>query len=87
MLELKWNYIEDHFRFRRNKFAYSEADVIAAREAPIVVHYAVGSDKPWHLHCQHPRVDLYRACHAKLRPLITGFALKDPQDPRWPSQP
>jgi len=86
-LDLKWNYIEDHFRFRRNKSAYSEADVIAAREAPIVVHYAVGSDKPWHLHCQHPRVDLYRACHAKLRPLMTGLALKDPQDLRWPSQP
>jgi lipopolysaccharide biosynthesis glycosyltransferase len=86
-LDLKWNYIEDHFRLRNSESAYSEAEVIAAREMPIIVHYAVGSDKPWHSHSQHPRVDLYRSCHAKLRPLMAGLALKDPQDQPWPERP
>jgi lipopolysaccharide biosynthesis glycosyltransferase len=85
-LDLKWNYIEDHFRFRKKESAYSEAEVIAAREAPVVVHYAVGSDKPWHPHSQHPRVDLYRNCRAKLLPLMAGLELKDPQDQHWPGQ-
>ncbi|NJM91706.1 MAG: glycosyltransferase family 8 protein [Rhodospirillaceae bacterium] len=86
-LDLKWNYIEDHFRFRKkSETAYSEAEVIAARDAPVVVHYAVGSDKPWHPYSQHPRADLYRVCHAKLQPLMAGLELNDPQDQRWPSQ-
>jgi lipopolysaccharide biosynthesis glycosyltransferase len=85
-LDLKWNYIEDHFRFRKKESAYSEAEVIAAREAPVVVHYAVGSDKPWHPHSRHPRVDLYRNCRAKLLPLMAGLELKDPQDQHRPGQ-
>jgi len=85
-LDLKWNYIEDHFRLRKNESAYSEAEVIAAREAPIIVHFAVGSDKPWHPYCQHPRVDLYRSCRAKLQPLMAGLDLMDPQDRQPPSQ-
>jgi lipopolysaccharide biosynthesis glycosyltransferase len=85
-LDLKWNYIEDHFRLRKNASAYSEAEVMAARDAPIVVHYAVGSDKPWHPHCGHPRADLYRVCRAKLQPLMAGLELKDPQDQHGPGQ-
>ena len=85
-LDLKWNYIEEHFRLRKNQSAYSEAEVIAAREAPIIVHFAAGSAKPWHRHSRHPRVDLYRSCRAKLQPLMAGLALKDPQDQRWPSR-
>lgn len=86
-LDLKWNYIEDHFRLRKKESAYSEAEVIAAREAPAIVHYAVGTDKPWHPHCRHPRADLYRTCRSKLQPLMRELELKDPQDQRWPDQP
>lgn len=86
-LDLKWNYIEDHFRRMKKESAYSEAEVKAARAAPIIVHYAVSSDKPWHPHCRHPRADLYRGYRSQLQPLMSGLDLSDPQDQRWPSRP
>lgn len=79
-LDLKWNYIEDHFRLKKKESAYSEAEVRAAREHPIIVHYAVGNDKPWHPTSTHPRVDLYQAIHSKLKPMMSGLNLHDPQD-------
>lgn len=82
MIDLKWNYIEDHYRRRTEHPVYSEADIIAARNNPIIVHYAVGCDKPWNPHCQHPRVDLYRKYRAGLESLMAGFNLADLQR-RW----
>lgn len=78
-IDLKWNYIEDHYRRRTEHPVYSEAEIIAARQAPIVVHFAISSDKPWNPHCEHPRVDLYRRYRAVVEPLMAGFDLVDLQ--------
>ncbi|HEV8388628.1 MAG TPA: glycosyltransferase family 8 protein [Dongiaceae bacterium] len=79
-INLKWNYIEDHYRLRAEPSLYTEAEVMAAREAPVIIHYAVGTDKPWSPRCRHPRVELYRKYRAGLEMLIEGLDLMDPQD-------
>jgi lipopolysaccharide biosynthesis glycosyltransferase len=77
---LKWNYIEDHYRFRARSCAYSESEIEEARRDPIVVHYAVGSDKPWRRRCRHPRAHLYWEFREGLKSLRTKFKLADPQE-------
>lgn len=72
-LDLKWNYIEDHYRSMAGHPRFTEAEILAARAAPVVIHYAVGSDKPWYRHCEHPRADLYRHYRAGLEPLMAGL--------------
>jgi len=79
-IDLKWNYIEDHYRLRSERSAYSEAEIMAARQAPVIIHYAVGIDKPWNPRCRHPRADLYRKYRAGLEAMMAGLDLMDPRD-------
>lgn len=77
-ISLKFNYIEDHFRFLDRNKQYSREEVILAREAPAIIHYAVGSDKPWKQKCDHPRADLYRSRVKQLQSLRAGLNIVEP---------
>lgn len=79
-IDLKWNYIEDHYRRRAQHPTYTEAEILAARQSPVIVHYAVDTDKPWYSRCRHPRADLYRKYRAALEMLMTGLDLMEPQN-------
>jgi lipopolysaccharide biosynthesis glycosyltransferase len=78
-IDLKWNYMEEHYRRSASGSPYTEAEIMAARQAPIVVHYVAGKDKPWKARCRHPRADLYRRYRAGLEDLMTGLDLVDLQ--------
>ena len=80
-IDLKWNYMEDYYRFKERATAYSLEEIKTARESPIIVHYAVGTDKPWRAQCEHPRQDLYQSYREELLPLMNGLCLADPQEP------
>ena len=77
-LPLKWNYIEDYHRFRERSTAYSPDEIARTRNQPIIIHYAVGSDKPWLPKSEHPRASLYREYTRKLTPMLDGLSLSDP---------
>jgi lipopolysaccharide biosynthesis glycosyltransferase len=82
-LPLRWNYMEDYYRFRHRSGAYSAEEIEAARKHPAIVHYAVGSDKPWRRDCEHPRADLYRRYWRSLKAERAGLRLADPQENGW----
>ncbi len=77
-LPLRWNYIEDHYRFKKRNSSYSSNEIDAAREDPVFIHYAVSSDKPWRKDSEHPRADLYHAYCSKTEPLRAGLDLVEP---------
>ncbi len=58
-LNLKWNYMEDFHRFAKNSRTFSRSEIDQARQSPTVIHYAVGTDKPWLATSQHPMANLY----------------------------
>lgn len=82
-LPLKWNYMEDFYRFREKSETYSESEIASARENPHIIHYAVGTDKPWRRDCKHPRVNCYQRYWAQLRDARKGLSLSDPQEWGW----
>lgn len=82
-LPLKWNYMEDFYRFREKSETYSELEIASARENPHIIHYAVGTDKPWRRDCRHPRVNCYQQYRAQLRSSRKGLNLSDPQEWGW----
>lgn len=77
-LDLRYNYIEDHFRFMDRNEAYTSAEIEMARESPAIVHFAVGTDKPWRQSCRHPRASLYTDRIPSLASLRAGLAIVDP---------
>ncbi|MCC6947034.1 MAG: hypothetical protein IT539_04625 [Bradyrhizobiaceae bacterium] len=79
-LPLKWNYVEDYHRLRERSTAYSREEITDARERPVVIHYAIGTDKPWLPKSEHPRASLYRAYAQKLSSLRESLSLNDPAD-------
>jgi lipopolysaccharide biosynthesis glycosyltransferase len=81
-LNLKWNYMEDYFRFRDRVRAYEQAEIDSARNEPVIIHYAVGGDKPWRLRSQHPSRDLYLNFREVVLPLMSNLQLLDPQEKR-----
>ncbi len=44
--------------FAEECFCFSDAELIMAKENPIIIHYT-GSSKPWHLRNKHPLKHLY----------------------------
>jgi lipopolysaccharide biosynthesis glycosyltransferase len=80
-LHPRWNYVEDFFRVELAGSAYARADVLAARQNPIVIHYKNSMDKPWHQEASHPHADKYRLYVNALRSHRAGLDLFDPAEP------
>jgi lipopolysaccharide biosynthesis glycosyltransferase len=79
-LNLKWNYMEDFHRFASSSRTYSLAEIEEARLNPVVIHYAVGTDKPWRRRSRHPRADLYKGFLRKTEKLRADLKLIAPGD-------
>lgn len=77
-LPLKWNYIEDHYRFKHRNESYSEIEIKEARKSPVFIHYAVSTDKPWRQGTEHPRADLYFTYRSMTEPMRAGLDLVEP---------
>jgi lipopolysaccharide biosynthesis glycosyltransferase len=75
---LEWNYMEDFHRFSSKSQSYTKAEIEAARSSPKIIHFAVGTDKPWRAKSQHPRADLYHKALRDVADLHQGLKLQRP---------
>jgi lipopolysaccharide biosynthesis glycosyltransferase len=77
-IDLKWNYMEDFHRFSSKSRSYTAQEIEAARQDPIIIHFAVGTDKPWLRKSRHPKADMYRRYVGIGEEMISGLKLKQP---------
>jgi lipopolysaccharide biosynthesis glycosyltransferase len=77
-IDLRWNYMEEFYRGIQKSRTYSAHDILAARKNPAVIHFAVGTDKPWLRKSGHPQAHRYREQLAALRPFQTGLQVVEP---------
>ncbi|MCX7302934.1 MAG: hypothetical protein NTV73_01160 [Hyphomicrobiales bacterium] len=58
-LDLKWNYMEDFYRYSDKSRSYTPHEIEQARKSPAIIHFAVGTDKPWLADSKHPMAHMY----------------------------
>lgn len=79
-LPLRWNFMHDYMRRPERVYHYDQNEIQAASEDPAIVHFAVGSDKPWRPDCDHPHLSLYLSHRSEVRAILEGINLHDPAD-------
>jgi len=77
-LDLKWNYMEDFYRYSKKSRSYTPREIEEARLSPTIVHFAVGTDKPWLADSKHPMANLYLRYANEAARLVGRSKLAEP---------
>jgi hypothetical protein len=60
--------------------AYAPHELQEASANPAIIHFVMGTEKPWQADSRHPFLSLYQGYRSRLAGVRSGFSIKDPQE-------